>query len=348
MRVGVIGVSDKTASLPLRELLTPLFRKMDSHLERGRCVLLETCNRLEFYFSCSDDLSRVHTQLLSWMRGHMIEEFDHKVYTFFEDEAFLHLARVTTGLDSAVIAETEIQGQVKMAYNSAKEKTPLVQDLHALFQYALRIGKRVRTQLQMDRGFPSLEMGLEEELNNYLVGVSEPKVFVIGASAINRRILDHLNRKNQLQGYLCNRSESAGMRCARDYGLTFVPWSRRHSWEMCDWLLCATKAQEFLIGRVDVPGTAMGQMKLMIDLSVPRNIDPSIDSLPVINIDQLQNHVKERQLAVKRRIAFAEAFIGDAVHRTLQRHKVLRMQNQEEKASEAAAIAVGQPYCYTE
>ncbi len=136
MRVGLIGINHKLADLKLRELLAyacqkrfgPVFSTHENH----SFVLLSTCNRTEVYFS-SEDLTNTHNYLLSILRQEVKYEFEQKLYSFFGYDCFFHLSRVTAGLDSAIVAETEIQGQVKTAYDNAQEFSQLPSDLHFLF-----------------------------------------------------------------------------------------------------------------------------------------------------------------------------------------------------------------------
>src|SRR4051812_9744096 len=119
MRVGIVGINHKLADLKLRERLAKACQKRFGPFQAvhgdHHFILLSTCNRTEVYFS-SDDLAATHSYLLSILRTDVEEEFDHKLYSYFGTDCFSHLTRVTSGLDSAIIAETEIQGQVKTAY----------------------------------------------------------------------------------------------------------------------------------------------------------------------------------------------------------------------------------------
>ena len=120
----MLGINHKLADLKLRELLAKASQRrfgagISTHGSH-HFILLSTCNRTEIYF-CSDDLAATHTYLLSILRNEVDEEFDQKLYSYFGRDCFHHLARVTAGLDSAIVAETEIQGQVKKAYEFAAQ-----------------------------------------------------------------------------------------------------------------------------------------------------------------------------------------------------------------------------------
>lgn len=181
MRVGVIGINHKLANVQLRERLAKVCQR---RFVAGSCihsdhtfVLLTTCNRTEVYFA-SEDLTATHSYLLQILRDDIEDEFDQKVYSYFGYDCFLHSSRVTAGLDSAIIAETEIQGQVKEAYESASEHISLPSELHYLFQKALRIGKKVRVEVPMGRGMPDMEHAIYN-VGMHLFKDAEPRYYLL-------------------------------------------------------------------------------------------------------------------------------------------------------------------------
>src|SRR6185503_11227665 len=112
MQIGVLGINHKSAEISRREQVAHACRIRVSRdceiAERYHCVVLSTCNRTEIYFS-SDNLAEAHSALLNVLRGEIEIPFEHKLYSFFGFDCFMHLARVTSGLDSVIIAESEIQ-----------------------------------------------------------------------------------------------------------------------------------------------------------------------------------------------------------------------------------------------
>lgn len=176
MRVGVLGINHKLAGLELRELLAKIcYRRLhpgqSTHGEHS-FVLLSTCNRTEVYFS-SANLAETHSYLLSILRNDVNEDFDQKLYSYFGQDCLLHLCRVTAGLDSAIIAETEIQGQVKSAYELAQEFHVLPFELHYLFQKSLGIAKKVRTVLPTKPGLPDVGQAIFQTGQHLLKGSSQ-------------------------------------------------------------------------------------------------------------------------------------------------------------------------------
>ena len=148
MKIGMIGISTKSSELPLRELLAKACPKClggDSEAAAEyNVVLLSTCHRTEIYFS-SEDLASTQTELLHVLRREIQEPFEHQIYSYFGIDCFVHLALVTAGMDSLILGESEIQRQVKMAYETACLYRALQSCLHFLFQKSLKIAQEART-----------------------------------------------------------------------------------------------------------------------------------------------------------------------------------------------------------
>lgn len=299
MRVGVLGVNHKLACLRLRELLARICQQRlhpghFAHSEHS-CVLLSTCNRTEVYFS-SENLADTHSYLLNVLREDLNEDFDQKLYSYFGKDCLLHLSRVTAGLDSAIVAETEIQGQVKAAYKNAQDCEKLPFELHYLFQKSLSIAKKVRTVLPVKPGLPDISHAVFQTGYHFFKTRPEPKILFVGASAINENLLSFFKNKHLSHLHLCNRSFAAGETMAKKYQISLTPWNALQEWSHFDWILLGTTAPEFLI-RQDAIGQLHGR-KLIIDLSVPRNADPSLARHPqitLLNIDQINRRLKIRR-----------------------------------------------------
>ena len=121
MRFGVMGLNFKSAKIKERESLACAFELLFGKRSRHSTVLLSTCNRCEVYFY-DPDPAELHTQFLKEMRMTLTNEFDHHLYSYFDQECLAHLSKVTAGFDSAFLGETEIQHQVKCAYIKASDQ----------------------------------------------------------------------------------------------------------------------------------------------------------------------------------------------------------------------------------
>lgn len=259
MRIGVIGVNHHSPLEEREKISLVAERKLSGH-----GVLISTCNRCELYFS-SHELALTHIKLLNLIRDEVNSPFEEYLYSYFERDAFLHLARVTAGLDSALVGESEIQGQVKRSY--MRDKDRLSADLHFAFQKSLKIGKDVRTLFEMPKGVCRLA-----EVIRKLVPTG--CVLFIGNSVINRTLLRSLERTHKVT--LCSRTEEG------------MSWDERANWSDYDLVISASHHRGYLLPPPKEPSKTV-----LVDLSVPRNIDPDLGKAnPLYNIDRLMRLTK--------------------------------------------------------
>lgn len=325
MRVGVVGINHKLADLKLREELAKACQKWFGALqavhENHYFVLLSTCNRTEIYFS-SHDLAGTHTYLLSILRVEVEEEFDHKLYSYFGVDCFCHLTRVAIGLDSAIIGETEIQGQVKLAYENTADYHTLPADLHFLFQKGLGIAKKLRSELQLGRGMPNLEHAILQMGRHMFHIPEQARLLFIGASDINQKILVFLKNKNFQNITLCNRSDDQAITLAKQYSVHDLAWSELSHWYEYDWVIFGTKSPDYLITQEEISGRFISQ-KLIMDLCVPRNVEPGLGKhsrITLLNIDQINRLLKIRYRRMTHKIAEAEQKVAHAAHEHATRY----------------------------
>lgn len=337
MQVGVIGINHKLADLKLREQLAKACQKWFGSLqavhENHSFILLSTCNRTEVYFS-SEDLALTHVYLLSVLRGEVKEEFSHKLYSFFGVDCFCHLARVTLGLDSAIIGETEIQAQVKTAYENTSTCHSLPKELHFLFQKSLQIAKKLRSELQLGRGMPHLEHAILHTGKHLFSAPETVQLLFIGASEINLKILRFLKIKNFQNITLCNRSDNQAITTAEFYGIKSLPWTKLSSWYNYDWVICGTKSPNYLISQQELCQHAMSR-KLIIDLCVPRNVEPLCgrdSNITLLNIDQINCLLKIRHQHMACSLVEAEQRVIDATQ-----HHAIRFESKKDVRARASA-----------
>lgn len=331
MRVGVLGINHKLADLRLREALSKACQKkffpgIWTHIEH-QFVLLSTCNRTEIYFA-SENLASAHTYLLSVLRSEVAEDFDQKLYSFFGPDCLHHLNRVTAGLDSALIAETEIQGQVKAAYEKASELNLLSHDLHYLFQNALKIGKKIRNRLPVKPGLPDLENALFAIGKQFYPEILQKKVLFVGASEINKKMIRFFKQKQMNSLTICNRTLSKAYEFASHYQMGLLDWSDFILWNNYDIIILGTKSPEYLISEANY--LPSHEKRLVIDLSVPRNVDPilSQDHLHLLNIDQINISLKQRNDQIQEMLQDAEEMAIDETWKHMQRFSMKERQKE--------------------
>lgn len=298
MRIAVLGINYKSSELHLRELLARasvrLFGSESRVAARLSIVLLSTCNRTEVYFS-TDNLAETHSELLSLLREEIAVAFEHKLYAYFGADCFAHLCRVTAGLDSAIVAETEIQRQVKTAYHSASCDHFLKSEIHFLFQKSLKIGKGIRSSYSLPRGIPTLEK-LIYELCQKMLGKGPLSLFFMGNSEINRKIIAYLWQKGIKEISLCTRGLHAAEELKEHYPLQLVHWQERERWQSADVLICGSNYPDYLITPEQLSSDCHN--KIIFDLSLPRNVDPRLARHPAIrlfNIEELGNLIATKR-----------------------------------------------------
>lgn len=307
LRVGVLGVSFKTADLLLREGIAKGAQSLAG--ERSRffhhpTVLLSTCNRTEIYFSASD-LGAAHIDLLSQLRRHIPFAFEPYLYSYFGIDCFAHLSKVTAGLDSALQFETEIQHQVKMSYARASHILPLPAELHYLFQKSLHVAKWLRN-CDRKSPTPSLFGTLWRLAEKVLGDLTRRRILLIGYSEIHRGFASYLKSKG-ISPTFCTRS-SLTLHTARVRGREELA-----RWHEYDLVSCASASNDFLIQGSGRPG------QLLFDLSVPRNIDPAVvqGGAYLYNIDQL---ARESESFTQDSCATLEEMLWDKVIRLAQNY----------------------------
>lgn len=317
MHVGVVGLNHKLADLKLRELLAKTCQRRfgpDSSLHpHHEFILLSTCNRTEVYFS-SRDLKETHKYILHIIRQEIQGDFDQKLYSFFDDDCFHHLAKVTAGLDSAIPFETEIQGQVKAAYEKATLYRKLSHYLHYLFQKSLRIGKKVRSQKPTKSGIPDVEQAILNTGQHFFENIENSRLLFVGASNINLKILNFLKTKEATEIAICNRTDKIASQLAEKYQVDTIPWKNLSTWHHYDWVIFGTKSPDYLIQKDGLIQTKCSQ-KLIIDLSVPRNVDPHLGKHPdvtLLNIDQINRMLKIRKKQLGSMLIEAEQIVTDS------------------------------------
>ncbi len=314
MLVGVLGINHKSGPFGLRESLARTTARQlsgaSSFAEKISLVVLNTCGRTEFYFS-SDNLVEAHSMLIHMLEQELDEPFEHALYTYFGAECFSHLAKVAAGLDSTILFETEIQRQVKTAYSSAATQLSLRPEIHFLFQKSLKLSKEMRRQLPSPvKTFPSII----KEVVGYLLGSwKNLRVLFVGNSEINRQVIAKLQQRNEAILTLCTRSPHA----VEDRSMDVQPWSQLAMWPNYDVVIAGTNNASYLIKPVKQKICT----KVLIDLGVPRNVDPCLAKHPHLtffHVEQLSALLKQKADEHKIHVKRAEQKIGERVAQYIQ------------------------------
>lgn len=319
MQIGVIGVNHKLADLQLREHLAKVcqiqFVRENLFRKESSFVLLSTCNRTEIYFG-SEDMGEAHSYFLQNLRKEIPFPFEQKLYSYFGIDCFSHLVKVATGLDSAIPGETEIQGQVKQAYETSQKTMTLLPEIHFMFQKGLKIAKELRTKFEVGRGLPDIEHAVLTAGLNMFGDAWERSILVVGFSEINQRICRFLKHRGFKSITVVNRTDEKAARFAEENRFSFMPWEELYSWPLFDWVVVGTKSHEYLLH--DKGRGKRESHQLLIDLSVPRNIDPDLGvhkEITLLNIDQMNHEVKYRERQIRDLLAVVEEQAAQEVHK---------------------------------
>jgi glutamyl-tRNA reductase len=317
MQIGILGINHKSAEIDTREYVSKACQirlSQESEVaEEYHCVVVSTCNRLEIYFS-ADNLAEAHSTLLNLLREEIDIPFEHKLYSFFGLDCFMHLAQVTAGLDSAIIAESEIQRQVKLAYEQTLLHYNLPSCMHFLFQKSLKFGKQIRSTLSLSQNQITIAKILFQISENFFKRLPDLPVLFIGNSEINRKVIAYFKRKGIQKITLCTRSLLSAKAMSEKEELSLLSWEKLSLWQDYPLVICGSNAPHSI---VDKPHDGLCT-RLIFDLSIPRNVDPSLSRHPqlvLLNMEELTKLIEEKQEKNLFEIKRAEALILEGVQR---------------------------------
>lgn len=321
MNIVVAGLSYKTAPVEVREraaVPTDALRCRSCRLKLGaglsELVVLSTCNRVELYGvvpRASGDGSGL------WR--HFAEnagELSPYLYTRQGGEAVRHLFAVTGGLDSMVLGETEINGQVKDAYQAAHQAGLTGRVLNRLFQSAFQTAKEIRTQTQVGRGAASVGSVAVELAEKIFDGdFSSRSVLIIGAGKMGEACVRHLAKKGVRSVSVANRSWERAEALAREFAGRPVRFEDRFkALAEADIVVSSTGAPQVILDRAGVEAAVRGRRRplCLVDIAVPRDIDPAVqwlDNTYLYNIDDLEGLVRENLRLREQELARCQAII---------------------------------------
>jgi len=326
MKIIIVGLSHKTASLDVREKLAldtvqtlRALRLLKSRFPESEFVLLSTCNRVEMYCATKqtggvvcEDLSR----FLSDFHGVGLEDFRNFLYVYEDEDAVRHLLTVAASLDSMVVGETQITGQVKESYRLACSVKSTGKVLNRLFHCAFATGKKVHTTTSISSGRVSIAGVAVELAMQLFADISSAEVIVIGAGEMGELLLQHLLQAGCKNITVINRSYERGLNIANRHGVTAARWEElgRQLATANIVIACAT-TQDYLFNKEPfkriMDSRRYGEL-LIIDIAVPRNFEPSvnkIDNVYLYSIDDLSEVVEQNRKAREEDIAKGMQFV---------------------------------------
>ena len=333
MNLFVAGLSYKTAPVELRE-------KLAVHPSRLRCcgcrlkiagnlsevVLLSTCNRVEIYGVTPWAKGKVH-RLFQVLSGSDVDFTPH-LYVKEGAEVVQHLFSVASGLDSMVIGETEITGQVKLAYQAAQDSKLTGRITNRLFQTALQVAKEIRTQTNVGRGATSVgSVAVELAERIFDQNLAAKTVMIIGAGKMGEACVRHLAKKGARSVLVSNRSYERAVNLANEFGGRAVRFDEcLKGMVEADIVVSSTGCPETILRRDDIAKVMPARRNrplFLIDIAVPRDIEPEVnfmENVYLYNIDDLQSiagdYLKQRQAEIAR----CEQIIREKAEALLGKH----------------------------
>jgi len=323
MNLFCVGLSHHTANVETRERFAG-DSKTQCVLRKSGCaeaLLLTTCNRVEVYGASE---KRVSTEEIVRCLSRTIDKYSPSetaaFYRYEEVQCVQHLFRVASGIDSMVVGETEVFGQVKKAYELATASGAAGPNLHRLFQRAFRVAKQVRSRTDITRGTVSIGSVAVDLAQRIFGNLAKCKVLVLGAGENSERTARALVSRGVNDLCVSNRSGERGNELAETVGGASIPFEQwREQCRKIDILITSTSSEEPLLRPQDLAPMLRERIDrplFIIDIAVPRNVDPAVNEMEGVylyDIDSLQS-VAEQSIAMRRQqAAAAEKIIAEHV-----------------------------------
>ncbi len=320
MGIVAIGLSHHSSPVSVREKFSFSERAIGEALTQMRsggiadeAVILSTCNRVEIYAATGND----HTGACVRLERFLVEfhkyngELNGEIYHLTEPNSLEHLFRVASGLDSMVLGETEILGQLKKAYDLALQLKHTGGRLNKAFQRAFNVAKQIRTETNIQRGSISVGSVAVELAEKIFNSLADREVMVLGAGDTSEKTARALLSRGAQSVIVANRTFERAVELATELGGRALQWEQ---WtEACakvDIVISSTAAPGYVLDRAKlepVMSLRKGKPLLLVDIAVPRDIDPEVNFLENVylyNIDDLQaiagDYLRQREEEVVR------------------------------------------------
>ncbi len=331
MKLITIGLNHKTAPVEIREkfafpqdslgLALAGILEIDSVRE---CAIVSTCNRVELYAVSEDPYTttdRIKTFLAHYHESDL-KEVEKYLYSYRGLNAVRHLFRVSSSLDSMVLGEPQILGQVKDSYEAALKFNTLGPYLNKVFPKAFSVAKRTRNETKMAMSAVSVSFAAVELAKKIFSDLGDKSVMIIGAGEMCELAARHLQHGGATSIFVTNRTFERAVKLANEFEGTPVRFEEfKVHLKRADIVVSSTGAMSFLITREDVEEVIRQRRNrpmFFIDMAVPRDIDPeanSVDNVYLYDIDDLQTvveeNIEERQKEAKK----AEAIVTEEVEK---------------------------------
>jgi glutamyl-tRNA reductase len=329
-RTICLGINYRTTPVELRERLAFREGTVSEAVQQVRAlpgfdeaVVLSTCNRVELYATHSHDK---HSKAHETLRDYLVQHFQLNaeqaasldLYRHTPEDAARHLFRVVSGLDSMVLGETEIFGQVKAAYQMALATGTTSRELNKLFQRSFTVGKLIREKTAIQRGSTSVGSVAVDLAEKIFGALKSCRVMLIGAGEMSRVCAQSLMSRGAQSVIVSNRSYDKAVELAAEMkgvALKFDEWE--HSLHEVDIIISSTAAPHFVV-KTEMIEKVMKQRRghplFLIDIAVPRDIEPEINDIDeayLYDIDKLQEIADDARRERHRQLVICEQMIEE-------------------------------------
>jgi len=329
MKLLVIGLNHKTADVDVREKVAFAGEKLEPALNEltgldgiSEAIVLSTCNRVEIYANVEDpaEAEKAVKDFIARFHGVEREALDRSLFVHTGDDAVRHVFRVASSLDSMVVGEPQILGQLKDAFDAALERKKTGVFLNRLMKKAISVAKRVRTETRIAENAVSISFAAVELARKIFDDLSTKSAMLLGAGEMAELAARHLINAGVKSMCVANRTYSRCVELAKEFcGMPVAFENFLNEMHHVDIVICSTGAPNYVVTREQMKPMMRerrNRQLFIIDISVPRNIDPAINELDNVflyDVDDLQGVVDNNVEQRNREAAKAEAIVDEEI-----------------------------------
>ncbi|MFC6331603.1 glutamyl-tRNA reductase [Paenibacillus septentrionalis] len=339
MHIVVVGLNYRTSPVEVRERFalaeeqfSDALTKLKATMSIMECVIVATCNRTEIYAVverpqiCGHDVRWFMEQWFGLPR----EQFTSHLYMYEDQQAIEHLFKVASGLDSMIIGETQILGQVRSAFLTAQSLKTTGKIFNMLFKQAVTLAKRAHSETKIGELAVSVSYAAVELGKHIFGSFNDKNVFVFGAGETGELTAKHLHSNGATKIQVVNRTlEKAQEVAAQFSGVAYTFEQAQSALEQADIMISSTASKQYILTRADVESLMRKRRNkplFMIDIAVPRDFDPSIadiDNVFLYDIDDLKDIVESNLAQRKQEAIKIEAMIKEEIEQFVSWYQTL-------------------------
>ena len=336
MTFNILGLNHNTASLVIRERLTFSNDEILYALDQinaiesvNEVVILSTCNRSELYLSADEKgLAQVESWLIDYKN--INEETATHLFTKCNEEAINHISRVACGLDSMILGEPQILGQLKEAFRIAQDAGTIKDKLNPLFAHVFSVAKKIRTNTAIGKSPVSVAYAAVTLANQFFAGFKQHTALLIGAGMSIELTAKHLKNKGIGRLFIANRNFEKAQKLAKKFdGYAIDLTDIDGILEVADILISATSSQQYVVSKSQISRAIKARKRrpiFAVDIAVPRDMEPSIADLEdiyIYTIDDLEKVILEGQANRQEAAIEANNLLLEESSRYIEKQKVL-------------------------